>query len=136
MKLLTLLLVIQVIAPPIDVNTATKVELLTIEGITPTVADHIIRDRPYTTVEDVQGGVPRFLFEKIRTRITVTSSPLNAITRVPRTVPGTPASQPFQIQVIQGNRIDRVRFEAPPQENAVEVPADKSNPPSTEPKKP
>ena len=125
MKTLTLLLLIQIIAPRINVNTATKTELLTIEGITPTVADHIIRDRPYKTIEDVQGPVPRFLFEKIREKITVTSSP--GIANTP--IPVTPQPQRSEIQVIKGTRIEKVQFEERQKEKAVDVPVEKSNPP-------
>jgi hypothetical protein len=118
-----LLLLIQVPIPPIDVNTATKAELMTIEGISPMVADHIIRDRPYKTVEDVDGGVPRFLFEKIRARITVTS--VRAVTPNPV----IPQPQHRQIQVISGNKIDKVQFEARPQEKGAEVPPTNANSP-------
>ena len=124
MKLVALLLLlIQVTVPaPIDVNTATRAELVAIEGITPTVADHIIRDRPYKTVEDVQGVVPRFLFERIRTRITVTSSPVtsspsshrNAVTPIP----GNPQPQRKAIQVIQGNRVENLPFWKEPEVTA------------------
>jgi hypothetical protein len=123
MKLVALLLLIQVTTPaPIDVNAATKTELITIEGITPNIADNIIRDRPYKTVEDVQGAVPRFLFERIRPRITVNSSPRIAVT--PR--PATPQPQ-RGIQVIQGNRIETLTFEA--KEKGFRIPSDKSNSP-------
>jgi hypothetical protein len=150
MKLVALLLLIQVPTPaPIDVNAATKTELITIEGITPNIADNIIRDRPYKTVEDVQGAVPRFLFERIRPRITVTSNPRIAVTPSPVTSnpriavtpspvfsnprifmtpsPVTPQPQRRSIQVIQGNRIENLRFEA--KEKEAQIPSDKSNSP-------
>jgi hypothetical protein len=124
MKTLALLLLLQS-GGLIDVNTATKAELTTIPGISPTVADHIIRDRPYQTVEDVQGPVPRFMFEKIRTRITVTSSTGNAVTPIS----GAPQPQRREVQVIRGNRIEKILFDAPPQEKGAEAPTPSPNPP-------
>ena len=128
MNTVALLLLLQILAPRIDVNTATKTELLTIEGISPTVADHIIRDRPYKTVEEVQGPVPRFLFEKIRERITVTSRPGIAATPSPITPSPVNLQPRREIQVISGKRIEKAPFEAREGEKAVEVPVDKSNP--------
>jgi hypothetical protein len=111
--------------PPIDVNTATKAELITIEGITPNIADHIIKDRPYRTVEDVQGVVPRFLFEKIRARITVASNPRIA-------TPTTSQPPRGGIQVIQGNMIQNLKFER----KRDDAPVDKNTSPASDPKTP
>jgi len=116
MTLVALLLLAQVTTPvPIDVNTATKAELVTIEEITPNVADHIIRDRPYKTVEDVQGVVPRFVFERIRARIMVTSNPVTPL----------PVTPPQRRGVIKGQRIENLIFEKREEEKKADPPVNK-----------
>jgi Helix-hairpin-helix motif len=111
MRLLTLLLLLQF--GPIDINTATKEELTSLPAVTPNIADRIIKGRPYKSVDDVQGSVPRFEFDKIRPRIYVAPSPL-AMTPSPIQV--TPRR--VNIQTIQGNKIESLTFEkkeeAPP----------------------
>ena len=68
MRLLLLLLLLH---QPIDINTATKEELTSLPAVTPNIADRIIKGRPYKSVDDLQGSVPRFEFDKIRPRIYV-----------------------------------------------------------------
>ena len=122
MSALVLLVLLQVDPPALmNVNTATKAELMTIEGITPMVADNIIRDRPYSSVEDLEAGVPRLLFEKVKSRLTVGSRSAPAAARAPV---GTVGAR-REVQVIQGNRIRVQQFQARPQEPASELPAEK-----------
>lgn len=57
----------------ININTATKVELMTMDGIGEVLADRIIDGRPYAKVEDLKTvrGIGERTLEKIQDRITV-----------------------------------------------------------------
>ena len=119
MKLLTLLLLAQVLGPAIEINTATKEELTTLPAVTSNIADRIIKGRPYKTVDDVQGSVPRFEFDKIRPRIYVASSSYvmtpSPVRVAPRPIQNTPGKT--EIQIIQGNRMEKLEFDARPKES-------------------
>ena len=56
---------------PININTATKDELLTLPGLTPATADAIIKGRPYATAGELvrRHIVPRAEYDKIADRV-------------------------------------------------------------------
>jgi competence protein ComEA len=58
---------------PVDLNKATAVELQTLPGIGPALAERIMESRPYTTVEELTEirGISVELLERVRDKITV-----------------------------------------------------------------
>ena len=48
-----------------DINTASKEQLVKVEGITPAIADSIIGGRPYTSFESVHRRMPKEVWEKV-----------------------------------------------------------------------
>lgn len=58
--------------PKLDLNTSTKAQLVALdEGITPEIADAIIKGRPYPTVERVHKVVPKDVYERIQFKLKV-----------------------------------------------------------------
>jgi DNA uptake protein ComE-like DNA-binding protein len=57
----------------VDVNVASKAELMKLPGVTGPVADRIIQDRPYLSKAKLvsRGVIPLALFQQIRSRIVV-----------------------------------------------------------------
>ncbi|HET9215979.1 MAG TPA: hypothetical protein VFR18_03315 [Terriglobia bacterium] len=121
MKLLTVLLLLTSIqggpqfepspkqaepSPPcLDINTASKDELLSWGGMTPEIADTLIKGRPYKTVSDVREKMPKQVWDKNRTNLCLPR---------PTNTQG--------IQVISGTRIDKVKFEAKQNEDVKPAP--------------
>lgn len=71
-------------APGIDLNSASRDELMTLEGIGEVKADAIIRARPFKAKTELveRRIVPEALYDKINARLTV------------RPIPGAPAPAP------------------------------------------
>ena len=114
--LLTLLLSQQFSGVLINVNTATKAELLGIEGMTSEMADRIIKHRPYKVLDDVHRGVTIFEFQKIQARL-FADSPVSSVFPPPPSLVIPPPSARREIQIIQGNQLQRLQFE-PKREDA------------------
>jgi competence protein ComEA len=59
--------------PLVDLNKATLVQLQTLPGIGPALANRIVENRPYTTVEELTEirGISVELLERVRSLITV-----------------------------------------------------------------
>ena len=120
MNLLALLLLLtatQEVPPPqlsqcLDINTASKAELLTWGGVTPEIADGIIKARPYKMVLEVQRAVPKEVWDKNNANLCLL-------------VRGR------GIQIISGNRTETLRFDAKPNEET--KPAVQPLPPPTQP---
>ncbi len=56
---------------PVDINTASKARLQTIPGIGPTMAQALIDNRPYRTMDDIKGvpGVGAVTFKNLRSHL-------------------------------------------------------------------
>ena len=59
----------------VDINTASKEELMTFKGVGPAIADRIIAGRPYQTVDDLLkvSGIGKAKLETIKTSGAVAS---------------------------------------------------------------
>jgi len=71
MKLLTLFLLFQLYPTPerLDLNSASKVSLMGLEGVTAEIADTIIKGRPYKSLNDVK--ISSEVLKKVAGRIYV-----------------------------------------------------------------
>ena len=97
MKLLTLFLLFQLYPTPerLDLNTASKVSLMGLEGVTPEIADTIIKGRPYESLNDVK--ISNEVLKKIAGSIYVKKG---------------------EVAVIDGGEVKWLRFEVKEKERA------------------
>ena len=61
----------------VDINTAPLKQLQTLQGVTPAMAEQIVRNRPYTSPGDLRrrGVVPRTVYGNIRSRLVARETP-------------------------------------------------------------
>ena len=64
----------------VNLNTASAAELDALPGVGPSLAEAIIRHRPYANAEEAlsKGAVPRAVFERIRDRVVTATVNVNA----------------------------------------------------------
>jgi hypothetical protein len=80
----------------VNINTVSTTQLITLEGITPELADEIIKGRPYQSFGSVWNVFPTEVFEKHMFRFCFRSG------------------NQREVQVIPGNKVDKIRFETNP----------------------
>jgi Helix-hairpin-helix motif len=95
MKLLALLLIIQLYPNPqrLNLNTTSKASLIRLEGVTPEIADAIIKGRPYKSVLELKERkiLSDEVFEKIKTKFIVVSlAPFEAKPKEGAEAPASP----------------------------------------------
>ena len=78
---------------PCDINQASKDQLVSLEGITPELADGLIKGRPYKTLDSIQQRVSREVWEKVKFKVCF------------------PNGNGRYIMIIPGNKIERLVFE-------------------------
>ena len=63
-------------AAPVELNSATKQQLMALEGVTPEIAERIASGRPYKAVQDlvVRKIIDPAIYEKIKTKVKVVPS--------------------------------------------------------------
>jgi len=63
----------ETVSGKININTASKTELESLNGVGPSTSEKIITNRPYKSIEDIKkvSGIGDSLFEKIKNDITV-----------------------------------------------------------------
>ncbi len=73
--------------PAVDINTASKEELMTLPGITEQIAEKIIQDRPFKTKSELVSKqvITRSEYTKLRGRVTTTPESKAAQGKAPET---------------------------------------------------
>jgi competence ComEA-like helix-hairpin-helix protein len=91
---------------PVNLNTAEREELMTLPGVGPAIAERILENRPFTSIEDLQriSGIGSSFVEGIRAMVTVNNDNSPA---------GAPAGEPDEATPAQ--------ITAEPQESPVEI---------------
>jgi hypothetical protein len=116
MTLATLLLLLQTATSPcLDINTASTAQLMTLEGVTPEIAESIIKGRPYKFTLLIWNMMPKEVWEKNMSKFCIQRGG-------------------GSVQVIRGNKIDSLKFEQ--NERTETKPSEEKQPETKEPPKP